>query len=97
MKKKIVAPLFAILILLLLAVVGVTAVELNYRVNWWSIDGGAQISSGDSLALSGIIGQPDTGPVMSGENFTVTGGYWPGGQEPDGTGSSLVYLPFVKK
>ena len=37
--------------------------------------GGAMHSTGGDFELSGTIGQPDAG-VMTGDDFTLTGGFW---------------------
>jgi len=53
----------------------------EYRIDWWTIDGGGAISSsrGD-FSLSGTIGQPENGTSSAG-NFAVSGGFW-GGSTP---------------
>ena len=42
---------------------------------WFTFDGGGQTSSAGSLAVSGTIGQPDTG-FSCGGSFTIEGGFW---------------------
>jgi hypothetical protein len=49
----------------------------DFGADWFSIDGGGFIAStGGSFSLSGTIGQPDAGPVMTGGSFQLTGGFW---------------------
>ncbi len=49
----------------------------NFSISWDSIDGGGGIgSTGGVFAVSGTIGQSDTG-TASGGGFVVTGGFWP--------------------
>ncbi len=47
-------------------------------INWFTIDGGGGTSSAGTITLSGTIGQPDAGPVMTGGTLTLTGGFWAG-------------------
>jgi hypothetical protein len=66
----------------LLAAVAAAAIAspalAQLRVSWWSVDGGADRSSGSGLTVTGTIGQPDAG-MCSGGGLTVSGGAWPGG------------------
>lgn len=48
----------------------------QYAINWYTIDGGGGTSSGGVYEVSGTIGQPDAGPVMTGGDFALTGGFW---------------------
>ena len=42
-----------------------------------TIDGGGGMSQGGDFTLTGTIGQPDAGnKVLSGENFSLSGGFW---------------------
>ena len=43
-----------------------------------TIDGGGGRSTVQDFVLIGTIGQPDAGE-MSGEDFELSGGFWPGG------------------
>ncbi|MBU0617025.1 MAG: hypothetical protein KKI02_04860 [Planctomycetes bacterium] len=40
-------------------------------------------TGGGDFELSGTIGQPDAGPVMSGGGFDLTGGFWAGAVEEE--------------
>lgn len=53
----------------------------TYDLSWYTIDGGgAMWSVGGGYEISGTIGQPDAGAVMTGGSFALTGGFWPAGQ-----------------
>ena len=88
--------IFVILTLILVSAV-VLAAQLGPEIRWWSVDGGAETSSGGDYTLSGIIGQPDAGPSMSDGSYTVTGGYWHAGHEPVGPEEWTVFLPVIQK
>jgi hypothetical protein len=47
----------------------------SYSIDWHTIDGGGGTSTGGVYSVSGTIGQPDAG-TMSGENYTLQGGFW---------------------
>lgn len=49
----------------------------GFDLSWHTIDGGGGTSSGGVFELSGTAGQPDAG-VLTGGEFTLTGGFWPG-------------------
>jgi hypothetical protein len=83
-----------VLVLLLFSAVIVVAGN-SYSIPWWSIDGGAQTSSGDGFSLSGIAGQPDAGLAMTGGDYGVTGGYWSAAESEDPEQELKVYLPFI--
>jgi hypothetical protein len=59
----------------------------NYRVQWWTVDGGGGFSGG-SYSLHGSTGQPDAG-TLTGGRFKVAGGFWSSSAEvkkaPDAT------------
>ena len=66
-----------------LAVVCVGAVTIGaevFEIPRWTVDGGGVMrSTGGAFELSGTIGQADAGPGasgMSGNGFTLTGGFW---------------------
>jgi hypothetical protein len=52
------------------------ALAQNYAIDWFTIDGGGGTSTGGVYSISGTIGQPDAGPTMSGDNYSVDGGFW---------------------
>jgi len=52
----------------------------EFELDWWTVDGGGEMfcTRGD-YELSGTIGQPDASTVvMTGGDFELTGGFWPG-------------------
>lgn len=57
----------------------------SYSIDWFTIGGGggALNSAGGTFTASGTIGQPNAG-VMSGGNFTLAGGFWPGVESSPG-------------
>jgi len=55
--------------------VAASAALAQYAINWFTVDGGGGTSTGGVYTVSGTIGQSDAG-VMSGGNFTLTGGFW---------------------
>ncbi len=49
----------------------------EFEITRYTIDGGgAMFSSGGDFELSGTVGQPDAGPIMSSAGFELTGGFW---------------------
>ena len=67
---------------LVLALTGAVAVGLadDFDIDWRTVDGGGEMwSTGGDFELSGTIGQPDANiTVMSGGDFELRGGFWPG-------------------
>ena len=92
--------LFTLAVLLLLIFVtlaqfsdGVSArISTGYDLSWWTVDGGGSKVSDDGYALMGTIGQPDAGPVLSKDSYTLIGGFWPGALT-----QYRIYLPVVLK
>lgn len=71
--------------MLTLCITAVLAQEFgpgSFDVSWNTVDGGGGTSTGGVFELTGTIGQPDAGVVMSGGGFEVRGGFWAGGVEP---------------
>ena len=68
--------------------------QQTYDLSWWTVDGGGGTSSAaGSYALDGTAGQPDPGPVLSGGNYQLEGGFWGGGLS--GVSWYSIYLPLV--
>lgn len=71
---------------MLLCIVGVFGVVCCFAsatdlfdIRWYTIDGGGEMfSTGGNFELSGTIGQSDAGMTMSGGQFELAGGFWPG-------------------
>ena len=53
--------------------------------------GGAMFATGSQFELSGTIGQPDAG-TMSGDEFTLTGGFWFPVERGDGNEDGTIDL-----
>jgi len=70
MKRTMVISIFAVLAVS-------TASAQTFDLGWNTIDGGGDMwgAAGD-FELSGTIGQPDAGAVMTGGDFELTGGFW---------------------
>ena len=65
----------------LLLVLASAAMAQSFDLSWYTIDGGGGTSAGGNFTLSGTIGQPDAGSPsspLSGGNFALVGGFWPG-------------------
>lgn len=48
----------------------------DVSVSWFTIGGGGGTSTGGVYSVSGTIGQPDAGAVMTGGSYSLTGGFW---------------------
>ena len=53
-----------------------SAAGQSYSIDWYKIAGGGGTSTGGVYAVSGTIGQPDASGVMTGGNYSLTGGFW---------------------
>jgi hypothetical protein len=72
------------LVLLGLGLAGLA--QAQYRIDWYTVDGGGGTSTGGPYSLSGTIGQPDAdvvslcsadgGPGCVNPTFELTGGFW---------------------
>ena len=62
-------------LLLLTVLFAMPAFAQNYRIDWFTIDGGGGTSSGGQYTLSGTIGQPDAGELKGGA-YVLEGGFW---------------------
>ncbi len=82
-------------VLLLVTAVTAQDPEQAYDLSWWTVDGGGGRSADGSYALEGTSGQPDVGPSMSGEGYTLEGGFWGGGLS--GVSWYSIYLPLVQR
>ena len=47
-----------------------------YSIDGFNISGGGGTSTGGVYAVTGTIGQSETGMAMSGGNYSLTGGFW---------------------
>jgi hypothetical protein len=48
----------------------------SYTLDWYNISGGGGTSTNAIYQVSGTIGQPQAGGVMSGGAYSVAGGFW---------------------
>ncbi len=71
MKRQLIGT--AMLSMVAVMATGATGVP-GFDMPWYTIDGGGTDSTGERFVLSGTIGQPDAGQ-MSGDRFTLTGGF----------------------
>lgn len=49
----------------------------DYRINWYTIDGGGGTMRGGAYELTGTIGQADAGAAFGGD-YKLLSGYWAG-------------------
>lgn len=59
-----------------LGLISLPVVAQSYSIDWYKVAGGGGTSTGGVYAVSGTIGQHDAGAVMTGGNFSLTGGFW---------------------
>ena len=92
MKHTRIAPL-ALGLVALVATVGIlNAAPDAYEISWWTVDGGGGTLSEGAYSLSGTVGQPDAGQALSGNGYTLVGGFWYGVAAPEWYD---LYLPVV--
>lgn len=79
MNRKVIVALIGALILCAgLGAGGSLVTGADFDISWYTIDGGGGTSAGGDFVLSGTIGQPDAGSLMTGGGFELAGGFWPG-------------------
>ena len=88
--------LLALTVFLLLSAVAFTYSQ-SYEMKWWSIDGGGAKSSGGSYAITGAIGQPDTGEAMSSGPYNLDGGFWQATTSRLPPENPIVLLPLLMR
>jgi hypothetical protein len=91
MKRKLGLVLIVLLLLSVSAAAVLAAVDA-FSLDWWSVDGGGETSTGGGYSMSGIIGQVDAG-ILSGGGYTLSGGFLDGAL----LNLTMNYLPFVGK
>ncbi|MFU8827005.1 MAG: hypothetical protein ACNA70_05870 [Brevefilum sp.] len=100
MKTQKISNLHTLLILCLLLLVAALPVLAQsggiFDLTWSTVDGGGGASAGGNYALSGTIGQPDTG-LSSGGGFVLAGGFWRGGDAASPPIQNLIFLPLVTR
>jgi hypothetical protein len=70
------------------------AQDAGYELTGYVVAGGSSIDGGD-YAMSGALGQPDTG-TLTGGDYSLGGGFFGGGVISGGTRSS-TYLPTMRR
>lgn len=73
-------PVVAAIVTVALTGLAQSASAQPFDISWYTIDAGGGTSSAGGFELSGTIGQHDPG-VMSGGQYTLTGGFWSGAGE----------------
>ena len=48
----------------------------SYTIDWYKIAGGGGASTGGAYQVNGTIGQQDASGVLTGGNYSLTGGFW---------------------
>ena len=92
MKRKRVQS-FILIIAAFLLVTIVAYAQDGFDLSWSTVDGGGtHFSTGGDYSMGGTIGQPDAG-VLSGGDYTLSGGFWSGGSM--GATQHNIYLPLV--
>lgn len=64
------------LLTLATALLAPTAHAQPYTIDWFKVSGGGGASAGGAYQISGTIGQPDASGVLTGGNYSLTGGFW---------------------
>ena len=72
-----VAIALTIVTLLLITSIALAQSGGGTTLSWWTVDNGSETSNGGAYAVSGTLGQPDAGSLLSGGLFSVQGGFWP--------------------
>jgi hypothetical protein len=93
MKKITIVGLLLVAVALAVAASTALARANGYSLSWWTVDGGGGTWSdaGGQYVLNGTAGQPDA-QVWGDDDYTLTGGFWGGGEAQYRT-----YLPLVLK
>ncbi len=52
----------------------------GYDLSWWTADSGGGTSTSGDYTLSSTAGQPDAGVQLATGAYSLTGGFWGGGQ-----------------
>jgi len=77
-KKQATIGTFRSIRILLLVILAATAASGQYKLSWYTIDGGGGRSSGGVFSVTGTIAQPDAA-WSSGGDYELLGGFWTGG------------------
>lgn len=75
-KKSVVKQKFIWVQVLVMLALGFEAGAQSYSVDWSVIPGGGGTSTNGQYSLTGSIGQAHASSVMSGGDYSLTGGFW---------------------
>ena len=64
----------------------------EYRITWWTVNGGGGISNGGEYQLHGTSGQSNAGTSLQGGAYRLHGGFW---QAPAAPHTTAIYLPLI--
>lgn len=93
-RRHIIIP-FTLLTLFLVGGVALAQIGDGYSLTWWTVDGGGDTVSGGTYTLMATAGQSEPGPVVTGGDYALFGGFWSsGGVTPQSLGNH-IYLPLV--
>jgi hypothetical protein len=87
--------LFTLLSLLLVTSVVLAQTGGGYDLTWWTVDGGGGTVSGSGYTLMGSAGQPEPGPALTGGDYTLYSGFWPGAGKAGPSLDEHIYLPLA--
>lgn len=48
----------------------------DFKLDWFTVDAGGGSSSGGAFAVSGAVGQPESGQFLTNGRYAVQGGFW---------------------
>ncbi len=94
-RRRRIVILFTLLTLLLVGGVALAQIGDGYDLTWWTVDGGGDTVSGGAYTLMGTAGQPEPGPVVTGGDYALFSGFWPGGGISPPSLGNHIYLPLV--
>jgi hypothetical protein len=60
----------------MLFVLAASSTHAQYSISWYKIAGGGGTSSNGQYVVSGTIGQHDAGGPLTGQGYSLTGGFW---------------------
>ncbi len=86
--------LVLLLVLGLLSVAAALAAPQDFSLPWWTVDSGGGASQGGGYTLTGTTGQTEAGTLLSGDVYTLAGGFWGAGSLNAGI---EIFLPLVTR